>query len=78
MSDITSGWHLKKEIAIGNIITLIAVIVSGVWYAGTIETRLALAESAIKQQEVRLDRDVKEIKYLLERIESKLDKKVDK
>lgn len=78
MSDLTAGWHLKKEIAIGNIITLVAIIVSGTWYAGTLETRLALVEIAVKQQEVRMDKDVSEIKRLLERIDSKLDKKADK
>jgi len=38
--DIMSGWHLKKEVTVGQIITLVTLLISGIWWASTVETRL--------------------------------------
>lgn len=35
------GWHLKKEVTIGQIITLLTILLSGLWWASSVETRLA-------------------------------------
>lgn len=66
------GWHLKKEIALGNIITLIVVIISGLWWVAGIEKRLSLVEHRTVEQEKRIERDVADIKQMLTRIEDRI------
>lgn len=36
-----NGWHLKKEVTIGQLITIMVILVSGLWWASSIETRIA-------------------------------------
>ena len=43
--EIMSGWHLKKEVTVGQIITLATLLISGVWWASTVETRLAQGDA---------------------------------
>ena len=37
---VLSGWHLKKEVTIGQLFTLITILVTGVWWASTIEAKV--------------------------------------
>ena len=73
------GWHLRKEITVGQILSIIAVIIGfGTWMM-TIETRIAVIENdkvasgdRIDRLEIRVDNDLSEIKTSLRRIEDKL------
>lgn len=35
-----NGWHLKKEVTIGQLLTTILILVSGLWWASSVETRI--------------------------------------
>ena len=49
------GWHLKKEVTIGQIITLITILVSGIWWASSVETRLGTSAAERTRIEQKLD-----------------------
>ena len=82
MSD--NGWHLKKEVSVGHIITTATIFVSAVAYVISVETRFKEAEMRDLQIVERMDRvdawqqaEFAEVKTFLRRIEDKLDRKAD-
>ena len=80
MSDEYSvgGWHLRKEITIGQIVTMVTVIVAVITWGTSVESRLLVLEKSNQTLEKRLDRDFADLKRTLYRIESKIDQKADK
>jgi nitrogen fixation protein FixH len=83
------GWHLRKEITIGQIVVICCSLVAGVIAWQSLVNRVTLIESSQTrlESEYRRDidavrnetaRDVQDIKQLLFRIEDKLDRKQDK
>lgn len=80
-----SGWHLKKEVSIGHLLTTLVITVTAILYLGKIETRIALLESRDADFARQIERDmnyrdalITEIRGALLRIEAKLDGKQDK
>jgi len=73
-----NGWHLKKEVTVGQVVTLMAVIVSGLWWASSVETRIAQLSAEGRRIEQKQDVQNKGIERILGRIESKQDKLIDK
>ena len=78
------GWHLKREVQLGHIITTCTVLFSVIWYAGKLEQRIALVEQSQMQvtlaQKERDDRQDKlasdalaMLRQQLDRLEQKLD-----
>lgn len=55
MSDFTHGWHLRKEVTIGQIFTTIALVVTGLWWAASIENRQSLTQAEIRRIEEKQD-----------------------
>lgn len=49
------GWHLKKEVTIGQIATVVLLLVSGLWWATTVETRMGQLASEDKRIEQRYE-----------------------
>lgn len=85
MKDALKGWHLRKEVTVGQIITIITILFSGLWYISTVETRLSLLEredsvllSRIDTTDKGMVRALDQINITLRRIEDKLDRKADK
>lgn len=83
MSD--HGWHLKKEVSVGHIITTATIFISAVAYVISVETRFKEGEMRDLQFAERMDRsdawqtdEFGEVKTYLRRIEDKLDRKADK
>lgn len=84
MEENTPGWHLKKEIQLGHIITTLTVAVSAVVYVGKVEQRVAVLEDARAEQ---LRRDARQdetttqalnaLRTQLERIDGKLDRIIE-
>lgn len=82
MSDTpTPGWHLKKEIQLGHLITTLTVAVSVVVYITKVEQRVALLEANMVQQHDRDERQDKAsadsialLRAQLDKIDSKLDR----
>ena len=71
---ITRGWHLDKRVSAGHIVTtMLALVAAVIAYAEL----MALSER-IDRAEDRNERQFREIKALLQRIDDKLDDKVDK
>ena len=79
------GWHLKKEIQFGHIITTLTVAVAALFYFSKIEQRIALVEQQIVQQRERDDRQDKSVadalvllRQQLEKMDVKLDKALER
>lgn len=75
------GWHLKKEIQFGHIITTLTVAVAALFYFTKIEQRIALVEQQIVQQherDERQDKSVSEAMILLRQQLEKMDAKLDR
>jgi hypothetical protein len=80
-----NGWHFKKEVQLGHIITTLTVAVGVVLYAGKLEQRIALVEQQMLQQ---ADRDSRQddnrreaqlqFQRQLERMEGKLDRVIER
>ncbi len=34
------GWHLRKEVTVGQIVTIIALLISGLWWVAKIDARI--------------------------------------
>lgn len=76
-----SGFHLEKSISVGHIITTMTIVVSVVWWASTVETRLAVNATqieAVRTEATRQSEDAKiyraEIREQLILINNKLDR----
>lgn len=79
------GWHLKKELQLGHIITTLSVAVSVIWYVGKMEQRIALVEQQMHaQREMAVAGDkanfdaVIGLRAHLDRIDAKLDRLVER
>lgn len=68
------GWHLKKEIQLGHLITTITVAVSAVIYINKIEQRVAVVESQVIYQKETAD----VLRNQLEKINDKLDRLIER
>lgn len=55
MSVDFDGWHLKKEVSVGHILTTAACLLSALWWVTKTETRLAVVEAQISQERQRND-----------------------
>ncbi len=73
-----SGWHLKKEIQLGHLITTLTVMISAVLYVGKVEQRVAVLESAAAAQHERDERQDRASAEERQVIRSQLDKINDK
>ena len=80
-----SGWHLRKEVSIGHILTTATVLSGLAVYIANAEARLATLEAHRSHLEERLNREDQrnaelfaDIRQALVRIEAKLDRKEDK
>jgi peptidoglycan hydrolase CwlO-like protein len=74
MTQTTNGWVFKKEIQLGHLLTTLMVVVSVIIYIQKIETRLAVAESEVKQ----LQQDHRDLEGALNQINSKLDRLIER
>lgn len=79
------GWHLKREIQLGHIITTLTVAAAAFGYIGKQEQRIALIEQRLEQQrerDERQDRSAGEDKKLfverLDRMDAKLDRLIER
>ena len=79
-----SGWHLKKEIQLGHIITTLTVAVSVVVYVNKLEQRIAIIETQIASQRDRDERQDKQtdeamrlLRAQLEKMDAKLDRIIE-
>lgn len=79
------GWHLKKEIQFGHIITTLTVAAAALFYFTKLEQRIALVEHQIISQHERDERQDKAtsealtlIRQQLEKMDAKLDRALDR
>lgn len=83
------GWHLKKEIQLGHLITTLTVAASVVLYVGKIDSRVQMLETqSVALKQAQYDRDERQDKATaemislmrsqLERMEVKLDRLVER
>lgn len=80
-----TGWHLKKEIQFGHIVTTLTVAVAAMFYFTKIEQRLALVEQLQVMQQMRDERQDKAasealvlLREQLERMDNKLDRVLER
>jgi len=79
-----NGWHLRKEISIGHIVTTVTVAAGVLLAYADLDKRVSLNSQAINQaslaaekQEQRSTQALKEINDALRRIEARLDRVID-
>ena len=74
MSKDNSGWHIKKEVSYGHIITTICMVFSLVAWAMSVENRLTAVEVGQNYAHQILER----IENKLDQVNARLDQKADK
>lgn len=79
------GWHLKREIQLGHLITTITVVITTVIYIGRLEQRIALTEQLVQsqrerdtQQDARASETLTLLRSQLDRTEAKIDRLVER
>lgn len=82
--DAAPGWHLRREIQLGHIITTLSIAASAVWYVAKVDQRISLLEA---QFSVQHDRDERQdqataeamglLRAQLDRIDAKLDRLIE-
>lgn len=82
---VDRGWHLRREISIGHIVTTMTVAGGAILWLMSVETRIeVLAERhvglvhRVDRSEARISTEFREIKQLLRDISTKLDRKADR
>ncbi len=73
-SNTPSGWHLKKEIQLGHLITTATVAISAIVYVNKIEQRVAVVESQLLYQK----ETATVLRSQLDRINDKLDRLIER
>jgi len=68
------GWHLKKEVSVGHIVTTLLLLGAVVGYANQLSARVSVLETKDQGFNASLLR----IERAIERVEDKLDRKQDK
>lgn len=68
------GWHLKREVSAGHLLTTIGIIIMGLSWTTDVESRIVKLETQQEHTQQALDR----IEAVLVRIEDKIDQKADK
>jgi len=83
MSDET-GWHLKKEIQLGHVLTTLALAVAMYGYIATMEKRITLLESQAalqtaidSRQDIEKQQAYEALFRQLTRLEDKLDRLIE-
>lgn len=78
------GWHLRREISIGHLLTTVSVAAAMFWFFADLDKRVSLNAQAISQMaiesqraEERTDKALAEIKETLSRIEGRLNRVID-
>ncbi len=71
-------WHMKKEINLAHVITTVALVVSGFWYFGDLDKRIASNKQEIKHVKMLRQEDQARIEKQLDSINLKLDKLLEK
>jgi len=79
-----NGWHLKKEIQLGHLVTTIAVALSAVMYINKLDQRITLIEQKVADQKEQSERELKMtadsmslLRGQLDRMDSKLDRIIE-
>lgn len=73
-SSSVQGWHLKKEIQLGHLITTVTVGIAAIVYVSKIEQRVAVVESQINSQKETAG----VLRTQLDRINDKLDRLIER
>lgn len=69
-----AGWHLKKEIQLGHIVTTVTVALSAVIYTQKLEQRIAIIENQMVAQRDRDERQDSTNKELMNHLRNHLDR----
>lgn len=79
------GWHLKREIQLGHLITTLTISVSAMFYVAKLEQRIALLEQLAVSQDKRdstqdqhTNRSVELLHSQLEKMDAKLDRIIER
>lgn len=82
---VFAGWHLRREIQLGHIMTTLTIAASVFWYVAKMEQRISLLEAQFTTQhdrDERQDRNTAEAMALLraqlDRMDAKLDRLIEK
>lgn len=67
-------WRFSREISLGNVLTIVALVGSVTSAYFKIGERISLIEAAVASQQVQIDRTDTQLRRELERVNGKLDR----
>lgn len=80
-----SGWHVEKTVSVGHIITTLSIGVSVIWWASTVETRIAVntqkiaaSEAMIKRQDDSVGVIRQEMRADFDKLNNKIDRLIER
>ena len=82
--EVDTRWHLDKKVPIALILAILAQTGAALWWASAIDYRVNTLEERSKSRDLipervtRLEVIVEQLPKTLDRIETKLDRKLDK
>lgn len=68
MAQQVEHWHLKKEVPIALIVTLIVYLVTAVWFSAALTTRVTHTEMFLDKVESKAEMALRQQSELLERL----------
>jgi hypothetical protein len=79
------GWHIDKTISVSDLISMVLVVVPAIWWAGTVESRFAVADewratTAAQRAEDRAttDRTLTDLQNQLRTMDARMADKLDR
>lgn len=72
------GWHLKREVNVGHLLTTITLAIGLISWGMRMDTRVTVIETRQAQQEADLTAGRAQVTARLDRIEDKLDRLIER
>jgi hypothetical protein len=83
--DNRRGWHIDKTISVSDLISIVCVVVPAIWWAGTVESRFAVADewrAAVSAQRAEdraaTDRTLSDLQTQIRTMDSRMNDKLDR
>ncbi len=70
-------WRIDKHVSAGHIMTTVSMVIAGIWFAASLNERIALNEQAIRTNKAAIEAQDTRVTKTLDTISEKLDKLQD-
>lgn len=83
--DNRRGWHIDKTISVSDLISIVCIVVPAIWWAGTVESRFAVADEwrttvSLQRAEDRAatDRTLADLQTQIRTMDARMNDKLDR